>query len=485
MNDSPFGRRHGDDPSQDPVNEPDLVDDFFAKHRDAIEPATPNDVHWQQVVQTARRSPMRTAGKAGGGVIAAGVAAMLVLAGVWTWKQEPFGADNIRPGQTVAASEDGSERGTADAGDDMGAAQLPQGVPATFRTWSVSNAGSGTLYNLGTTECGSDICPTLLRSGADGESWQAVHTFNGTDTSSASGADVPNIQPDGALSDVRFVDSQVGYVYGGDLWVTSDRGASFDKVNHPGQTVLDLEIWEGQVYLLTADGCVQGTCSGPVYVSFSSRANPSSFTTVDSAALSGPIDDASVVVKDALVIVQTSNNGRPTQQPWMLAAERLEPMKAPEVCGSSPLEAVTITASTDAHMFALCRLSQDRRAFRVVSSNDQAQSWVEHSVGTLRLPEIGQLSLGAADPQHLVVTVGGPRGGGTSSGDDARRVLQISADGGRSWTVPRFPQPPPVNGFDWTGSPGGAQFYAVPRTTPGFWVSSDFGKSWKVVVPRS
>ena len=67
-----------------------------------------------------------------------------------------------------------------------GEAQLPQGVPATFRTWSVSNAGSGTLYNLGSTECGSDICPTLLRSGADGESWQAVHTFNGTDTSSPS-----------------------------------------------------------------------------------------------------------------------------------------------------------------------------------------------------------------------------------------------------------------------------------------------------------
>lgn len=484
MNDSLFGRRHGDDPSQDPVNEPDLVDDFFAKHRDALEPATPNDVHWQQVVQTARRSPMRTAGKAWGGVIAAGVAAMLVLAGVWTWKQEPFGADNIRPGQTVAASEDGSERGTADAGDDMGAAQLPQGVPATFRTWSVSNAGSGTVYNLGSTECGSDICPTLLRSGADGASWQAVHVFSGTDTSSATGTDVPGIQPDGALSEVRFADSQVGYVYGGDLWLTTDRGASFSRVNHPGHTVLDLEIWAGQIYLLSADGCVQGNCSGPVYVSFTDRANPSAFTVIDSTPLSTSIDDASLVVKDALVVVQTSRGDRPAAPPWSLVGNELRAMTAPAVCAGSPLEAVTITADTNSDLVALCRREDDPNTFRVLRKPKTGGSWVERSAGALRLPPMGQLTLAAADPDHLVATAGGPRGG-TSVGNDAKHSLQVSTDGGATWTPAKPSDSAPVGGFDWAGSPGGAEFYAVPRTTPGFWLSTDFGRTWKVVLPTA
>ncbi|WP_413769375.1 hypothetical protein, partial [Vibrio vulnificus] len=83
----------------------------------------------------------------------------------------------------------------------------------------------------------------------------------------------------------------------------------------------------------------------------------------------------------------------------------------------------------------------------------------------LRLPPMGQLSLAAADPEHLLVSVGGPRGG-TSAGNDARHTLQVSTDGGATWTVPDIPDSPPVNGFDWTGSPGGAEFYAVPRTTP-------------------
>lgn len=428
-------------------------------------------------------TPVRGPGRAWVGLALVCVAALLATVGVWTWRQEPFGTDSIRAGRSVGQSPSGT-RASPQAGTAVGAAQLPQGVPATFRTWSVSNAGSGTVYNLGSTECGSDICPTLLRSGADGASWQAVHTFSGTDTSSATGADIPTVQPDGALSQVRFADSQVGYVYGGDLWLTTDRGASFVQVNHPGQTVLDLEIWAGQIYLLTADGCVQGSCSGPLYVSFTNRANPSAFTTIDSTPVGRSIDDASLVVKDALVVVQTGRSGRPAGQPWTLVGDSLKQMSGPIACGGNPLEAVTITADTNSDLIALCRTGEDPNAFRVLFRSKAGADWVERSAGTLHLPDLGQVSLAAADPDHLVVSVGGPRGG-ASSGTDTRQSLQVSADGGQTWSVPKGPDSPPVNGFDWSGSPGGAEFYAVPRTTPGFWASVDYGKTWKVVLPTS
>lgn len=462
----------------------DLVDDFFAQHRDAIEPAPASDLGWQPIVRQSRLEPVKKAGRAWRGLVAASVAAVLVVFGVWTWKQEPLTSQDVRPGQAVAQSEQRSDSGTKPSSD-AGAAQLPQGVPASFRTWSVSNAGSGTIYNLGSSECGSDVCPTLLRSGADGSSWQAVHTFRGTDTSSATGSDIPAIQPDGALSHVRFVDSQVGYVYGGDLWVTTDRGASFTRVNHAGQTVLDLEIWEGQIYLLTADGCVQGACAGPLYASFTDRSNANGFTSIDSAAVSTAVDDASLVVKDSVVIVQTSKNGRPAQQPWSLLGDKLKPVTGPKVCGRNLVEAVTITASTDAQLVALCRMDQDPSSFRVLTSKDEGRTWAEQSSGALQLPQIGQITLGAADSQHLVATVGGPRRGLVATGEESAGSLQISQDGGRTWAVPKVPESMPVSGFDWNGSPGGAEFYAVPRTTPGFWASTDFGRSWRVVVPSS
>lgn len=428
------------------------------------------------------QTPVRRPGRAWVGVVLVCIAALLAAAGIWTWRQEPFAGDSVRAGRSLGPNTSGSRGSSEQSAAAAGEAQLPQGVPATFRTWSVSNAGSGTLYNLGSTECGSDICPTLLRSGADGSSWQAVHIFSGTDTSSATGTDIPTVQPDGAVSQVRFADSQVGYVYGGDLWLTTDRGASFAQVNHPGQTVLDLEIWAGQIYLLSADGCVQGLCSGPLYVSFANRANPSAFTMIDSTPVRRAIDDASLVVKDALVVVQTGRGGRPAAQPWTLVGEDLKVMSGPVVCGGNPLEAVTITADTNSDLMALCRRDEDANAFRVLVRAKDGGDWVERSSGTLRLPPMGQLSLAAADPEHLLVSVGGPRGG-TSAGNDARHTLQVSTDGGATWTVPDIPDSPPVNGFDWTGSPGGAEFYAVPRTTPGYWASADFGRTWKVVLP--
>ncbi|MBD2758684.1 hypothetical protein IEE94_04050 [Yimella sp. cx-573] len=461
----------------------DPVDDFFASHRDRIESAPADDLTWQGILRDTRQSPSRAKHRAWVSVTSAAVAAVLALFAVWTWQREPLVRDDIRTGQQVEQTTAPTD-GALDATEDAAAPQQPTDVPATFRTWSVSNAGSGTIYNLGSTECGSDICPTLLRSTADGGSWTAVHTFASTDTSSATGADVPMIQPDRALSQVRFLNSQVGYVYGGDLWVTTDRGASFSRVNHPGQTVLDLEIWQGQIYLLTADGCVQGRCAGPVYVASSNRDSVRSFTTLDSAAIRGTIDDASIVVKGNTIVVQTGKDGVPQQQPWRVVSDRLEPMAGPRVCGTSPLEAVTVTASTDAQLFALCR-SGGEGGFRVLNSKDDGASWTMVSENVLRLPNIGQLNLAAADPKHLVVTVGGPRGGNSATGIEANQALQVSADGGATWSVVKPPEPAPVNGFDWCASPGGAEFYAVARTTPGYWASSDFGKTWKVVVPTS
>lgn len=462
----------------------DIVDDFFARQRELIEPSSGSDLHWQSIVRQARvDTPRRRASRAFLGTIAAGVAAVLAIFAVWTWQRQPLSAPNLRAGQSVSQATDGSV-GNPSQTEDPGQPQLPQSVPAGFRTWSVSNAGGGTVYNLGSTECGSDICPTLLRSTPDGGSWSAVHIFSGTDTSSATGGDVPMIQPDRAISQVRMVDAQVGYVFGGDLWVTTDRGASFTRVNHPGQTVLDLEIWEGEILLLSADGCVQGTCVGPMYLSTTDRSNANSFTAIDSATIPS-IDDASLVVKGALVMVQTMRNNRATQQPWILDGTDLKAITGPAACGRHPLEAVTVTADTASTLMALCRVDSASSSFRVLTSTNNGTSWTVVSTGALQLPAIGQLSLAAADARHLVAAAGGPRGGSSATGADAGRSLQVSSDGGVTWHPAKQPEPAPVNGFDWAASPGGAEFYAVPRTTPGFWASKDFGATWTVVLPTS
>lgn len=464
----------------EPKDARDPVASYFRSQRAGLQPVSADDADWRDIMAATGRShaglPRHTAA-----VLTVITAVLLLVLGLWSVSQRPFEAHDVRSGAEVEPATGRDAAATEPARTDP--PQAPAPVPGTFRTWSVSNGGNRTVYALGSAECREGICPTLVRSPDDGTSWKAVHTFTGTDTSSLQGAVVPSVQPNGALSQVRFADPQVGYVFGGDLHLTKDRGASFEKVIHPGETVLDLEIWQGQVYLLTADDCVQGSCAGTVHLSRADVSTPSSFTQVATASLVGTIEAGSLTVKKDIVLVETAGESLSAMPPLRLAGDRLHAVRA-QACGGAPIEAVTIAASGSDDVLGVCRSDPNSSKLAVLRSTDGGQSWFARSDPVLDQPDVGAIAIAAADRDHLVVGAGGPRARSPLTGPQSKRSLQVSTDGGLSFTTASVPDAAvPASGFDFVGSPGGKEFYAVSRTSPSYLASTDFGERWRIVDP--
>ncbi len=488
MSDFDDNRLPAGDDDPEPARSDDDVARFFAHARARVEPQSTSDLSWQEVVR-GRRTVRRP--RSWYTAVAAVAAACVAVFAAWTWQQKPMGYEAATPGSPIASAPTGAGLGrgggrTAPA--PVSKAQKPSAVPASFISWSLTNAGSGTLYDLGSSNCRQEVCVTLLRSSDNGRSWNTVHSFSGVDTSSSTGSNVPQVQPTRALTQTRFVSPQVGYVFGGDLWITRDRGASFTKMRHPGQTVLDVGVWRGKVVVVSADGCIQGSCSGPVYVSRTTPPAARITSAVATMRPSHPVTSASAVVRHGHVLVQLASrksNGK--SQVLRLVHHKLVPVPAPSGCGGTGLQSLAAASGGDNLLYAVCapRSRQQNISYTMVRSTDAGRHWSVMSVGALVVPRLGQLTIAATDEAHVVVSMGGPRDPGGPTASSSVGSLQRSADGGQTFRHVRTSTKLPAGGFDWASSPGGDEFYALSHQNPAYWKSDDEGNRWTVVDPTS
>ncbi|MFC6706432.1 WD40/YVTN/BNR-like repeat-containing protein [Flexivirga alba] len=470
--------------------EHDAVAEFFAAARGQVRDERATDLDWQRILSGSRRSSRRRNRLA---MLSSAAVAIIAIFAVFLWQQNGIGG-GVQRGEAIVGATDKAQSGEPTSSpSSVSPQQQPTSVPDSFRTWSVSYAGQSVLYALGSQACGGDTCPVLLKSGTNGRSWAAVHKFTGTDVSAATGNAVPQIQPQRALSQTRFATPSTGYVFGGDLWVTRDSGASFTKMSHPGTTVLDVEINQGQAVLLSADNCGQGECNGPIHVT---RFDPAKGSISDSGVEmtpSSPIRAGNVVVQNGQAFVQlTAVDGAKPVAPLRLDGSKLTAMSGPSDCGGTALQSVTPATnnSTQVQLFALCKPTNSgtsHTSYTIVSSDDAGKSWKSVSSGALTLPRLGQVWLAAADAKHLVASAGGPReiAGVPAPNGDGSLMFSTNGQGFGPATTPKGAKVP-ATGFDWTASAGGGIFYAVPRATatPGFWTTTDYGKTWTLVDPR-
>lgn len=473
----------------EPAAEHDPVAEFFTGARSQVREERTTDLDWQRILSGARRSSRRRNRLA---LLSSAAVAVVAIFAVLLWQQNGVG-DGVHRGEAIVGATNEVPTGKPTSSPStVSPQQQPTTVPDSFRTWSVTTAGQSTLYALGQQDCDGDTCPVLLRSGTNGGSWAAVHKFTGTDVSAATGNAVPRIQPQRALSQTRFATPSTGFVFGGDLWVTRDSGASFTKMSHPGDVVLDVEINQERAVLLSADNCGQGVCNGPIHVSRFDPAKGSISGSEAEVTPSSPIRAGNVVVQDGQVFVQlTAADGSKSVAPMRLDGSKLTALASPRACGGTALQAVTPTTDgkQPLRLFALCNpvnSGTSHTSYTIVTSDNAGKSWQSVSVGALTLPHLGQVWLAAADSDHLVASAGGPReipGVPAPNGDGS---LVHSTNGGHGFGPVPVPKGArlPSSGFDWTASAGGAYFYAVPRTTPGFWMTSQFGGPWKLVDPR-
>lgn len=492
---------------REPAYDDDPVAQFFNAQRSAVRPAAASDLEWARIARAAHgRRPSRFFL---GAVVAAAVAAVAGF-GVWT-VQNPYSTSPVQaagshsstmsptdggsPVQTKApdsgqrtgpnASGDPSAVGPLDPRQRTGAQQRTV-VPGDFVTWSLSNAGNRIIYDLGAGSCAGSTCPVLLRSSDNGASWATVHTFSGAPATTAVQPAGSRIHGGDQLRDVRFVTPQIGYVFGGDLWVTRDGGASFSPVAHPGRTVLDVEAYQGGLLVVTGGSCDANSCAGSVSVTrMDTSANSVPTTATSTADLSTPIASAQLAVRDGTgyVTLISATDGA-ALPPLRLRNGSLQSVDAPGTCRNTALQALTPTTMVRGHLFAICDPVPDgpRTAYTVVASTDDGGTWKAVSTGALQLPAGSQPDLAALDDGHLAASAGpsGATGGTTIVGAGS---LVVSTDGGASFAAKDGPLGLPVTGIDWLASPGGGQYYAITLAGPGYWWSSDSGRSWRSVNP--
>jgi len=252
--------------------------------------------------------------------------------------------------------------------------------------------------------------------------------------------------------------------------------------------VLDVEIWQGDVVVVSADQCVQGTCAGPLYVS---RIRPSVKTIKRPTAkmtLTSPISAASAVVHGGKVEIQlTPTKSGATGQALRLSKHTLVPMKPPAACNGTALQALTVAARADHLLYAVCdpKQRQQNVSYTIVRSTDSGRHWTVQSSGALVMPRLGQLTLAAGDQTHLVASMGGPRDPGGPTAGTSVGSLQVSRDAGRTFGHVQSSTHLPAGGFDWVASPGAREFYALSHQDPAYWSTDDNGARWKVVDPTS
>ncbi|MDE9366794.1 sialidase family protein [Luteipulveratus sp. YIM 133132] len=466
--------------SGDPEDQDDPVARFFAQERDAVRSAPVDDDEWQHIVAL---SGTRVTRRPWWGVVAGAAAAVAIGVAGWSVHQKSFGEGEVSRGAAVSASTSPTIESFDRAGAPAAAAaQATSPVDPRFTTWSLTYAGQGAMFAFGSSPCRpAGTCPTLLRSIDNGGTWVTVHTFPQADMSRASGGQQPYVQGEKALTEARFALPEVGYVLGGDLWVTGDAGASFTRVEHPGRTVLDVEI-EGlgdrraKVVVLSADGCSAQGCTGPMYVSTATSDGPRALRRVATQQAAGRIADAQLVLRNGQVYVQPTGGGT---GPVRLDGGSLTSLSA-TACGGRPLEALTSSADAKNVLYAACEAGSSGGSvrYRVLRSTDDGSTW-QVSGDQLVMPRAGRLSLASTRDGRIVATTGGPR---QPRGPVSATHLQVTTDGGRTWSRPAVPAAP-TDGFDWSASPGGSQVYAVSRITRGFWYSGNDGRSWRVVDP--
>lgn len=478
----------------EPAHEDDAVAHLFAAARESVRPADADDLSWQRIVhRSGQRRGLRERMRSNGTSYStlAVVASVLVAAfAIWTWAQRPFATTDVRPGSAVGATaRDAISSAPTPAPLGVSTLQRPGPVPADITTWSMSYGGTSGLYALGGADCAGETCPVLLRSADDGASWKQVHSFAGTDSSGATGSSVDQIQPARAITQVRMVNTQVGYVFGGALWRTTDRGASFNELNHPGDVVIDVEIWNRNIIMLSADDCVQGRCTGPLYVSrFAVDSTSAVGQTVQVPSDGDVVNGNIVVTSDGAYLETVDSQG--AHKIGYFDGSHVTDLPAPTVCKGTTLSNLEL-AATVAHktvIYALCQphLSGSTRSYSVVRSTDSGETWTVRSTD-LSLPNIGQVSLTASTESTVVVSAGGPRVTSGPAASSAAGSLMVSQDGGATFTpvTKAGDTQVPAGGFDWVASPGSTEFYAVSRTQPGYWYSGNNGRTWEVVDPRS
>jgi hypothetical protein len=469
----------------------DPVEDWLSAQVDPLAPAPGS---FERIQRRARRRKAGRAAAAAAGaaiVLAAAVTVPRIATSLQSHASSPSrpvaaGSHpaSSRPGPTGSGGGNTSSKSSKKV-PQQGSALSPEGsgdaVPPNFQPTSVtfvSTAVGAVIGQAGTPgHCATPYCTSLAGTSDYGSTWYGV-------SAPLTGP------PDGSsgVGQVRFLDTDDGWAFGPQLWVTHDGGASWTRERTYGMRVTDLETVGNRAFALFATCTGSGASYGAACTSFSlysSVATSDQWLPVPGSAahLALPQTAATQAASASLVLTGGPTTGRGyllapsgellsgplTGAAWTIADAQAPCAPGAPGPGGQPTGAL-LAAGSD-HLILVCTSATntpgDSQAKTVMQSSDGGTSW--SPVGDAPLAGIAT-SLAAAQGNLVVLA--------TDAG------LYLSGNGGASW---RLAQKGPAGaaagqrGFAYVGMTSQLDGVALPAD-PGLhevFITTDGGAAWQ------
>jgi len=440
-----------------------------------VEPLPPPQGTFERIRRKARRRRRNQAiaVAATAAAVVAGLVAAPRLATTFfpSGRGQPVaaGGQQVRPSAHVSGLKNKLSSGPTAMG-------TGQPLPNGFEAGSASFVGLDTGWVLGTLSapCAASGCLALARTDDTGATWYRVPApQTGTATAST------------GVSQVRFLNRVDGWIFGPELWWTSDGGQHWQQVDTGGRRVVSLEAVADRAFAVFASCPVSrplipnggaGDCLS--YQLYSAVAGTSAWQPVPGAAdgagtgtvVLGHSTGYLLGVKGSTVTLSSgpvSGGGA-----WTAVTGPCLPGGA-GTGAPVPAPPVLATAAADS-LFAVCTApsaaaGQTTPVKKIETSSDGGRTW--HVSGTAPIP--GSANSVAAAPGGGMLVIA------TSTG------LYVSGDGGASWQL-ALTGPP--GGFGYVGMTDVLQGFAIPVVPgqQGILFTRDGGTSWRwYTVPRS
>ncbi|WP_406830466.1 hypothetical protein ABEG17_15925 [Pedococcus sp. KACC 23699] len=474
----------------------DPLEEFFARERGEVHELPAGEDRWEAMLAESRRPRRRGAVVWLGAAAAAAVVAASVVLGTGHGPglQEASNRTTTSPavsasrttGQptvtittTVTPRPSGAAPSKVPPPGSTTASPKVLPVPSGFGLASMTNAGGGHLFALGSGSCATGDCTAVAASDDDGRTWSTRASFTDLTTR---GPLVTPADPH-QLVGIRFATPQIGYVFGGEVRRTTDGGRSWRPVAVGGRTVLSLETDGTTVWMVTAARCAhRGTAATLGCSDLQVRTGAVTSSSTSPVPVSGipkVVENAWIAMDGPDAYLNATTTG--AQQPARAIRVSGTPtvLSVPKGCDPSQGLTLAATANTRGTLVGLCPSSDapDNR-YTVVTSTDRGATWRPRPAPGLGNPTAAGVWLTATDADHLVAVV---QGLPSSTGEPTSPTRMLaSSTGGAAWT-----QVAPGGSRDtaWAGAAGGGLVYAFSGGGS-YWLSHDAGSTFETVPLR-
>src|SRR6266567_4466276 len=247
----------------------DRRDDVDAWLSQRIEPLAPPPGTFELIKRRARRRKFRRLAITASAAAAAVAAAVTVPQVVNLPVLSPNPTSSVAAGQSADATPTVSHSHSPSSAEASSAAPILAPVPGNFRPTSVTFVGTGTGWVIGQAlspgHCATQFCTSVARTNDAGRTW--------------AGVPAPVIGgPDGAtgVGKIRFLDTEDGWAFGPQLFVTHTGGKTWAPVDTHGQRVTQLETVGNRVFAVFASCSGTGAAYVTRCTSFSLYSSPAS-----------------------------------------------------------------------------------------------------------------------------------------------------------------------------------------------------------------